>query len=80
MLQGSTDIQVSVADAEALKAAQPRAELHILPDANHVFVRVATTDRAAQAAAYMEPSLPLVPELVPLVVAFVDKVAVTTGR
>ncbi len=77
VLQGSTDIQVSVADAEALKAAQPRAELRILPDANHVFVHIATTDRAAQAATYMDPSLPLVPELVPLVAAFVERV---TGR
>ncbi len=75
ILQGTTDIQVSVADARALEAAQPRAELHILPDVNHVFVHVATTARAAQIATYENPSLPLTPQLVPLVAGFVRRVA-----
>lgn len=74
VLQGSTDVQVSVQDAEALHAAQPRAQVHILPEANHVFVHIASTDRAAQLATYMDPSLPLVPALVPLVAAFVERV------
>jgi len=74
VVQGTTDIQVSVADAVALRAAQPRADVHLLADANHLFVHVATTDRAAQLATYNDPSLPLVPELVPLVAAFVERV------
>ena len=75
VVQGNTDIQVSVQDAEALRAARPAAEVHVLPDANHLFVRIATTDRAAQAVTYHDPSLPLVPELVPLIAAFVERVA-----
>ncbi len=75
VIQGATDIQVSVRDAEALGAAHRGAEVHILPDANHLFVRITTRDRAAQLAAYNDPSLPLVPELVPLVGAFVERVA-----
>ena len=75
VVQGATDVQVSVADAEALRTARPDAEVHILPDANHLFVRIATTDRAAQLATYNDPSLPLVPDLVPLVAAFVERVA-----
>ncbi len=78
VIQGATDIQVSVRDAEALGAAHRGAEVHILPDANHLFVHIATRDRAAQAVAYNDPSLPLVPELVPLVGAFVERVGATT--
>ena len=75
VVQGATDIQVGVRDAEALRAAQSAAEVHILPEANHLFVRIATRDRAAQLVTYNDPSLPLVPELVPLVAAFVERVA-----
>jgi hypothetical protein len=75
VLQGATDIQVSVADAEALRAARPDAGVHILPDANHLFVHITTTEPAAQLATYNDPSLPLVPDLVPLVAAFVERVA-----
>jgi fermentation-respiration switch protein FrsA (DUF1100 family) len=75
VVQGATDIQVSVKDAEALHAARLNAEVHVLADANHLFVHIATTDRAAQLATYTDPSLPLVPELVPLVADFVLKVA-----
>lgn len=35
ILQGDADVQVSVADAKALAAAQPRAVLKILPGVNH---------------------------------------------
>ena len=75
VVQGATDIQVGVRDAEALRAAQSAAEVHILPEANHLFVRIATRERAAQLVTYNDPSLPLVPELVPLVAAFVERVA-----
>jgi pimeloyl-ACP methyl ester carboxylesterase len=75
VVQGATDIQVSVKDAEALRAARPDAAVNILPDANHLFVHIATTDRAAQLATYNDPSLPLVPELVPLLAAFVARTA-----
>ena len=74
VVQGATDIQVSVQDAEALRAARPDAEVHVLPDANHLFVHIATRDQAAQLVTYNDPSLPLVPDLVPLVAAFVERV------
>ncbi len=75
VLQGATDVQVSVADAEAIRAARPSADVHILPAANHLFVRAETADRIAQLPTYSDPTLPLVPELVPLVADFVLKVA-----
>ncbi len=75
VLQGATDVQVSVADAEALRAVRPDAEVHILPETSHMFVRAASRESAAQAPGYTDLSVPLVPELVPLVAAFVERVA-----
>jgi alpha-beta hydrolase superfamily lysophospholipase len=74
VVQGATDIQVSVRDAEAIRAARPSAEVHILPEASHMFVHAASADPAAQAPGYTDPSAPLVPDLVPLVADFVLKV------
>lgn len=75
VLQGATDIQVRVADALAIHAARPDAEVHILPAASHMFVHAESADPAAQAPGYTDPAAPLVPELVPLLVDFVLKVA-----
>jgi len=74
VVQGATDIQVSVQDAEALRAARSDAEVHVIPDANHLFVHIATRDRGAQLATYNDPALPLVPELVSAVTAFIERV------
>ena len=71
--QGSRDIQVSPADARALAAAQPRARLAIVDGANHVLKHVATDDRAANAATYGEPSLPLAGGVVAPIVAIVKR-------
>ena len=67
--QGATDIQVSVADAEAIKAAQPRADLVIWDGVNHV-LKTAPADRAANVATYMNPALPLAPGVVEAVADF----------
>lgn len=68
--QGTTDIQVMVADAEALKTAQPRAQLAIWDGVNHV-LKVAPAERAANIATYMDPALPLAPGVVQAVADFV---------
>ena len=70
--QGTTDIQVSVADAEAIKAAQPRATLAVWDGVNHV-LKTAPADRAANVATYMDPALPLAPGVVEAVAGFVLK-------
>jgi pimeloyl-ACP methyl ester carboxylesterase len=61
IVQGQRDIQVGEADARLLKDAAPRATLVLVPDANHVFKRVASADPAANMAAYADPGLPLAP-------------------
>jgi len=70
ILQGSTDLQITVKDAEVLKVAQPRARLVVLDGVNHV-LKVAPADRAANFAAYSDPSLPLAPGVVEAIVGFV---------
>jgi len=71
IVQGDHDIQVSVADAERLKAADPRADLQIMPGLNHVLKQVTPDTRAANVATYSDPSLPLGPGVVETVSRFV---------
>jgi pimeloyl-ACP methyl ester carboxylesterase len=73
IVQGGKDLQVARADAEALHAAQPRAELRILADMNHVMKDVAGTDRTANLAAYADPSLPVDAGLVDAIAQFVKR-------
>ena len=70
--QGTTDLQVSVADAEAIKTAQPGATLAVWDDVNHV-LKAAPADRAANVATYMDPALPLAPGVVEAVADFILK-------
>lgn len=71
IVQGTRDLQVSVADAEALKAAQPAATLTLLPDVNHVLKAVPSDVRAANLATYADPALPLAPSVVAAIADFV---------
>lgn len=71
VVQGTTDIQVSVTDAELLAAANPRVEKLIISDMNHVLKQCASIDRLAQMAVYMDPALPLDEQLTKACVAFV---------
>jgi pimeloyl-ACP methyl ester carboxylesterase len=70
ILQGERDIQVTVADAEALKVGRPDATLVLLPGVNHV-LKAAPLDRAANIATYADPSTPLGPGVLAPIVAFV---------
>jgi pimeloyl-ACP methyl ester carboxylesterase len=78
IVQGARDLQISVADAQRLKAADPQARLVILPEMNHVLKAIATDDRQANVAAYVDPSLPIAPGVVEAVADFVK--ASATGR
>ena len=75
IMQGKRDIQVAVADAERLKQMNPKAELVLLPDTNHVLKTVSSDDRWANGATYADPSLPLAPGVVDAVVSFVTAAA-----
>jgi uncharacterized protein len=63
IVQGTTDIQVPVSEAQALKMAKPDAELRIIEGMNHV-LKAVPLDPEQQNASYSEPTLPVVPEIV----------------
>jgi pimeloyl-ACP methyl ester carboxylesterase len=71
IVQGGRDLQVPVADGEALHAAQPAARYVPVPDMNHVLKTVTADDRAANFATYADPALPVAPALVDAIAAFV---------
>jgi len=71
IVQGTTDIQVSVEDAKRLAAANKNAQLSIINEMNHV-MKHATT-QTEQQAAYTDPSLPLVPKLLDEMTVFLDQ-------
>ena len=71
IVQGRTDIQVNVSDAEALKAAKPDAELALIDGMNHV-MRIVPPDLKQQMASYDNPRLPLANELERRIVAFIQ--------
>jgi len=71
ILQGDTDLQVSVEDARLLAAAKPDAKLVILPGVNHI-LKLAPAERAANLATYTDPALPLAPGVVDMVANFVQ--------
>jgi alpha-beta hydrolase superfamily lysophospholipase len=64
ILQGQRDLQIREADAQALKVADPKAKLVLLPDVNHVLKSVASDDMRANLATYGNSSLPLAPGVV----------------
>ena len=70
ILQGTTDIQISVEDARNLAAANRDAQLLIIEGMNHVLKDVGG-DRAAQLPSYGDPSLPVNVDLVDSIAEFV---------
>jgi alpha/beta superfamily hydrolase len=73
VVQGTTDIQVAVPEAEALKAARPDATLKVIEGMNHV-LKTAPGDRAANIATYSNPDLPLADGLATAVTSFIRNV------
>ena len=64
LVQGETDLQATVADAERLHGARPDARLVLMPDVNHVLKRTADRTVPGQMPTYQDPGIPIVPEAV----------------
>ncbi|MGY4493113.1 alpha/beta hydrolase [Pseudomonas sp. TE3610] len=73
IVQGRNDIQVSVADAQALKAAKPDAQLVLVDGMNHV-LRIVPADLKAQVASYNDRNLPLADALGRTLVTFIHSI------
>ena len=72
IVQGAMDLQVLEEDAERLHAAQPAAEMILLPNANHVLKAASTREPAAQMATYQDRSIPIVSEVVDGIADWID--------
>lgn len=70
IIQGSTDIQVSLIDANKLSAANKEANKIVIQKMNHIF-KEATLDRQSNFQTYNQPELPIKPELVKVIGEFV---------
>jgi len=72
VVQGNTDIQVDVVQANRLHGARPGAKLEIIPGMNHVFKHVRAVPEL-QVASYGDPSLPVSPLLVKSIADFLHQ-------
>lgn len=70
IIQGTTDIQITVADAKRLQSAQPDAKMVQIEGMNHV-LKTAEADRMKNIQTYSQPDLPLHAELMPAIVSFI---------
>ncbi len=70
VMQGTTDLQVSLEDAARLVGARPGVAFVKLEGVNHV-LKAAPADRAANFATYADPSLPLAEGVADPIAAFV---------
>lgn len=72
IIQGTTDLQVGVDDAEKLANANERAELRIIEEMNHI-LKEAESDRTKNIATYSMPELPLQSDLLESILKFLRK-------
>ena len=73
ILQGTTDIQVTVEECRLLAAGNPAAQLTIIEGMNHV-LKAAPADAQKNLLTYSDPVLPLMDGLVAAIVSFVEGV------
>jgi pimeloyl-ACP methyl ester carboxylesterase len=73
LVQGTTDIQVAVSEAEALKKARPQAQLVVIPGMNHV-LKMVEAGTATPFASYSDPALPIAPVLTAALVDFLRSI------
>lgn len=70
IVQGTTDIQVSVEDAKRLQAANQLARMTLIEGMNHIF-KNADADRTKNIQTYSQPELPVNIELVNVISKFI---------
>ena len=77
VVQGTTDIQVSVDNAERMAAANEQAKLLLIAGMNHILKKV-SGDMNEQIASYSNPDLPVMQELVEAIAGYIS--AIDAGR
>lgn len=71
VVQGTSDLQVSIQDAKRLTAASTTARLVVIEGMNHV-LKSSSLERSENLLSYNDPGLPLADRLVPIIVDFVN--------
>jgi len=72
LVQGTTDIQVSMENLDLLKKAKPDAETLIIDGMNHI-LKTAPEDKMKNIATYYNPTLPIAKGLLEGIVEFIKK-------
>ena len=72
IVQGTTDIQVSVLDADKLASANNKAQKQIIEGMNHI-LKEAEMDRLKNIQTYSMPDLPLKKTLIEIIVKFIEE-------
>lgn len=76
IVQGTADVQITLADANILKQADPSASLFIVQGMNHVLKYAPdTSSQAAILKGYTDSSLPIEPHIVEAIVAASESIA-----
>ena len=70
IVQGGSDLQVSVDDADLLSKAHAGSREIIIPEMNHVLKKV-KEDRSDNLSSYSNPNRPLHPDLIPPIIDFI---------
>ena len=70
IIQGSTDIQIDISDAQILHKAAKNSRLEIIEGMNHVF-RQASDNRLLNLQTYGNPELPIDNNMVDLISEFI---------
>ena len=71
-VQGTTDIQLSVLDADKLASANNKAQKQIIEGMNHI-LKEAEMDRLKNIQTYSMPDLPLKKTLIEIIVKFIEE-------
>ena len=72
IIQGTTDIQVSVSDADKLALANKKSQKQIIEGMNHI-LKEAEADRQKNIQTYSMPDLPLKKELMEVILKFIEE-------
>lgn len=70
ILNGTKDIQVPASDAELLHAANPKSELKIIENMNHIFKEILVDDDNLKS--YNNPNLPVMPVFLSSITTFIN--------
>jgi pimeloyl-ACP methyl ester carboxylesterase len=80
VVQGTTDLQVSVDDAKLLAGNNQHAKLAIIENMNHVMKHTTEKTLAGQMQCYSDPALPIEPRVVDAVETFLKEKVRPVGK